>query len=196
MFSWLISCLHVTQLAPKERWKSYINVKWDYLAAGHLEIKSAITNTEVDCKLPAGIHPRLRSTATIRWWQVVIRIKYLDRNLLLTYYSAKCSMLNLEWKIELRRAKKIGRGLEQLLHGSAAAAAEALCMLKAARAAPPSFQGSRGCRWVVENKLPAQSPDLSTQAACWGSPWPTYCPGSQGGGCKASQAPRINLGMG
>lgn len=68
-FPWLISCLHVTQLTPKERWKSYINVKWEYSAAGHLEIKSVITNTEVDCKFPAGIHPHLHSTATIKWWQ-------------------------------------------------------------------------------------------------------------------------------
>lgn len=96
---------------------------------------------------------------------VVIRIKYLDRNLLLAYYSAKCSP-SADWKIEQKTGKKIGWGFEWLLHGSAAAAAKALCTLKGARAAPalgpPSSQGSGGCRWVVENKLPAQPAGLPT----------------------------------
>lgn len=125
---------------------------------------------------------------------VVIRIKYLDRNLLLACYSAKCSpsaCLIQSEKSSREQEKKVGRGFEWLLHGSAAAAVKALWVLKGVRAAPapvpPSPQGRGGCTWVGENKLPPQStssPLLSTQAACWGSPCSTYCPWSQGNGCK------------
>jgi len=56
-FKQLMSCVHVTQLTHKESWKFYINTKLQYLAVGHLEIKSVITNTEADCTFRAGIYP-------------------------------------------------------------------------------------------------------------------------------------------
>lgn len=153
-------------------------MKLQYLAVGHLETKSVITNTEVDCTFPTGIYPPPHSTATIQLWQW-----WSETNIQITTCVAcllfcqmqPISTFNFEWKI--------GQGTEEngeriwvvtSWFSSNCCKSHDLCMLMGAHGAsalvPPSLQGSGGLRWVVENKLFAETHELSTQVACWNSP--------------------------
>lgn len=152
----------------QESWKFYINMKLQYSAVGHLEIKSVITNTEVDCTFPAGIYPHSHSRATIKWqWWSETNFQIATCVACLLFCQMQpISTFNLEWKTE-QRTEENGERIWVVTSwlSSNCCKSHVLCMLMGVNAAsalfPPSLQGSGDLRWVVENKLLAETHELS-----------------------------------